>query len=785
MLLLGLLLALGTIMADYTSNYEQNGLSVQRFMQIRPMDSINPNTGIIHSRNGTVIILTVTNNGPSDRQNLTLSEDLSYLPPYIPITYSIRPSSTDGRQAAWNAGDLPAGRRFEVVFSLPVVVDDMAAKSAKPPVTSSAHPPAELSAPTLVDKGQTVSLQLLTPTGLPISGATIQLIMPSGLRVSGVTDANGRYAYSADQSGFYTYGIPDYLVGVIPATESRVPVVVAPPTTGAITPLANNSNSTSQPLFNADQLLGLWPFAGGFLLVGLIAFGLYGYFNRPIIDDRGPTPPAPATRPPVHDGGSASSSGASAYSDAGRSLTSVSSSASASSSAFESGPSSSSKSGESAPAPADESSVIGGSSTSDSDVLSKTRNLIAARRKPEFSTTQQFRESQSRSDSADEETGAYAGKEEGHEKEVESEAYSEAQEAASVRYTEETTMMPERINSPSFSSSSDEGSSGQSGASDGSDASDASDVSERQEGSDNSGSSDVSSNDSDVGAEKYSGATMPITGRPVPAWMTRASPLESESSEVDDEAISKTIAELEALRTELKNRAQARGEGMAKDGEISASPSDYASRRQKSEESYQTLKKLGEKLDSASEFRDLDETIDAQIEENAQAEQDNAEVLNDAGEPEASLEEISESIAPEQPTVSEAAGADEAEYAEMPASESIDKPLRSDESVSDDSASDESSSSSSEPIQPLPEPVPPLSDLSPPSPSARFLSRRAISIAPIPPNVRQKIRRLIKTNETAPRQSGPAKRPVGRPKKKQETKGQKQIRRGPGRPRKN
>ncbi len=695
-LLTGFLLLLSALHADVSTSYTQDGLFIERSMQIRPIDSISSITGALRALNGSVITLAVTNRGPSDRRNLTLEEDLTYLPSYIRITYSIRPTQTDGRKAVWNVGDLPAGRRFEVSFSLPTPVSDASVAAAKPPVVRSARPPAEIIAPNLVDKGQTVVLRLTTPSGTPIGGAQLQVIQPDGTRASGTTDELGRLVFVADQTGFYTYGIPDFSAGAIPATESRVPVVVTPPTTGSITPVANTSNSASS-FFSLDSLFGLWPIAGGLLIVGLVAFGVYGYFNRPASDD-GPTVPAPAYRsaPPGEAGGPSTMP------------SSKSSDGQGSSSAMDRSAASTSASLGTAGSPA--------ISSSPTAVLSQTRDLLAARREAKA------RPDVSSEKSMEAERGDFSSK---------------------PHYTEETTVASER--------SSEEQSGAQEEEEDEMTAKTSASDSDGSESSGETESSEVSSHSKSAGS-------------PPPSWMTQEA-LSGERSEVDDEAISKTISELEALRSELKSRAKARAAGEEAPG--ASQGRQRPSRERHLEETFAELDKLGKDMDEEGGKEAADDPKEAQD-----------DVLSGAGEPEASDEEITESIAPaDAPTVSEAAGAGETTGGEETGAgpeqeEASDAPDNPAEEISRDGPSrgEPSDSDGAESSSP------------PPAPAPRFQIRDSISIAPIPPRMRRPsptrkeiVKRLearSKISSSALRKSvplskqasAPPKRGLGRPK---------------------
>lgn len=685
-LLMGFLLLLSAIHADISTHYEQDGLYIERIMQIRPINSISPFTGAVRTLNGTLITLVVTNRGPSDRHNLSLEEDLTYLPAYIRIIYSIQPSHTDGRKVLWDVGDLPSGRRFEVSFSLPTPVSDAAVASAKPPVVRSARPPAELIAPNLVDRGQTVVLRLTTPDGIPIGGAQLELIEPDGTRSSGVTDELGRFVFVADQTGFYTYSLPNFAAFAIPATESRVAVVVAPPTTGSITPV---NASGAAPLFSVDAVLGLWPFAGGLLIVGLLAFGIYGYFNRPARDD-GPTPPAPALRPPTNDMGGGAS-------------TMLPPSSAADRTASASGPTIAASfapdTGMRMPPPVSTStsSAMPGAAALSSGgpaVLSQTRDLLAARR----ATRDQYRGQPQRpaSDAADE-----GGEDEG----PDSGKSSSSDFGSKPDYGEETTMAPER---PSILESHTE-------EKEDDERKDSDAPSSSSRWTEETATSDAT--DADEAAMPDDSPRSKSTGSPPPAWMTQEA-LSGEQVEVDDEAITKTITELEALRSELKSRAKARVAAWEGTPQSDSQASAQSSGGRQLEESFDELDKLGQEIE--------DETSGKEAQE---------EALREAAAPEASDEEISESIAPaDMPTVSEAAEAGE----EGEGEETGAAPEQAEDASRDEQYSAEPDSSEpSEPDDAGPSP--------PPAPSPRTLIRNAISISPIPPRMRRQVKKSAKS----------------------------------------
>jgi len=526
------------IAANASVHYTQDGLSIDRQLTVQPIGGVDTNTGVMRTRYSSTIMLIVANPGPTDRQNVVISEDLTYLPSYIRLSISGNPDS-DGRTARWTLPSLPAGRSIAYSISLSAFVSDGAVTSADPPQVTSDRLPAQLTVPSLVDLNQNAVIVLRSNTGSPLADARIDVIGPDSHSISLSTDPSGRAFFTATQTGFYSYEVLDYRVAFRPTTEVRPAPVPVPSTTGAV--VASPSNTTSAGFSSPTiEISGLWPVVGALLMIGIVAFGLYVYLNRPA-DEEPSTPPAPATRPLTSDGVRISDLNSpsepnymrpsapsaersdSPLRDSSSSLSPSLSSASRSESSVSAAPSRpTSESNSSSPSA---SATSAGSSTipttpanpADSEkVRLQTRSLISERRGMggiSISPTRASPASLSPSPSS-------------------------LDWDAKPSVGEETTVS-------------------QTGSGDTSDR-----ASETQE-------SAPDSNDPPSPSDEAS------PSRPVPSWMTRT-PSDGENSEVDDEAISKTIAELEALRDQLRSRSSSRESRLSEEEDRSSSDSSDA-----------------------------------------------------------------------------------------------------------------------------------------------------------------------------------------------------------------
>ncbi len=491
-----LLLLSASILASASVRIEQDGLIFERSLSVVPMDSINPSTGVVRQLEQTVITLTLSNPGQTDRTSVVLTEDLTYLPSYVRLSFGTAPARTDGRTASWTLPVLPAGRSVSYSISLPLALPDSALRAALPPKIAADRLPARLDAPAQVDLGQNVALTLRLAHGEPLAGARIEVTSPGTQRFVLTTDSQGRAFFNANQSGFYSYSTPDFSLPFSPATQSREPPPPAAPAAGAIVPAP--AETPSSPAFSLDAA-GLWPIAGGLLFVGVLAFGLYAYFNRPSSEEPS-APPASAARPFVSESrpaGSPSDSGpVASRAGSDEPLPSLSSASSPPSSISGQPPSIPSTLSSASAAPS-------ASPSSSAELLGQTRDMLASRRSRPASASDSDTVTSSAPSPAPDTSDAVSP--------FSPPAAASAPPALSAR--------PSPAPKPDYS--------------------------------EQTSVSEPSGPEPDEEEEAPSGP------RP-PSWVTSPASLSAESTEVDDEAIAKTIAELEALREELRGRSASR-----------------------------------------------------------------------------------------------------------------------------------------------------------------------------------------------------------------------------------
>ncbi len=541
-ILLGLLLLLATLNANTSMQYPQDGLLVVRTLEVQQVQTVNTVMGVGTKSLQSVITLTLSNPGSVSRHNVILSEDVTYLPSYIRLTYSTQPTSTDGRTVSWTLPDLPAGQSARYTITLPVAISDAPVASAPAPRLTSDRPSAQLVVPTLSDAGQNVVLRLRANDGTALSNARIEVSAPNGQHLSLLTDGEGRAYFMANSSGFYTYSIPDFAVAFAPATEVRAPTLVLPPTASAIValPSANASaSSVSAPFqFPNIDLSGLWPVAGGLLLVGLAAFSLYAYFNRSQPEDYStPLPPAPSSRPYIHDMQGFGSSPSDSGPVAARAGTDENDSSSLGMPKSPSIPSSSNDARSASPELSSSgTSVVSTTAANMADspaIRARTRELISARRSGKPLSSSPAAAPSSNPFSSSSESASLSGSSSA----TSPDAAKPVFPSDAPAYSEQTQV------SPGFGDEED---------------------SDEDEDSDESPGA--------AGADDSS----PSSSRPVPSWMKRTASPQSETAEVDDEAIAKTISELEALRDELRARSTSRQKSGSSSALDASSSSDAA-----------------------------------------------------------------------------------------------------------------------------------------------------------------------------------------------------------------
>ncbi len=539
----------GLTLADTAVTYPMGHIEVTRTLAVRQIGRIDPGTGAAMPQYESIVTLTVANTGPLDRNAVRLEENLNWLPPHARLTYSLLPVS-DGQNARWVIDVLPAGRNFSVWFSLPVSVPDAAAQNAGSPRVNYNRSPALISVPPGVEIGGDANLRLRTADGLPLGGAEISVSTPEGKTLELQTDQTGKASFKAERAGFYTYGVPDYEVGFIPSTESIAPQVVVPATIGSLTPLPPSGAGQMEGLL---ALVGFWPLALGLVLVAAMAFAIYTYFNTMPGDDSEPMPPAPAVRLGGEESRNGKTDGAGGMSQAPGMVPKIPATGPAGAgqpTAFQGGEAGAAQAGAGGAgagaggvAPLGSVSYrFGAPGAGGGDLKAQTRDMLSRRR---AGTTGESTGRESETESGEPQMSGQQEEAQESDRREQDEAPQDDAGAQKTGFTEET-FVPE-------------------GPFDKED-----DMEEREPG---------------------------IQSARAPAWMTHAAaPEEAEETEIDDEAISKTIAELEQLRAELQARSleQGRGGRMVR----KEAPADEARETGENDENFQSFAS-GEEAESA------------------------------------------------------------------------------------------------------------------------------------------------------------------------------------------
>ncbi len=282
------LLVSGMAWADAQASYPIDGLVATRSLHVREIGHLDFSTGAVSSPwYESTVTLGVKNSGPTAHTGIVLEENLAYLPANVRLAYSVEPSSV-GHKAAWSIPYLASGEQFLVNITVMALVPDSAIGAQGPPGLEYARPIASLQAPQSIDQSGTVVLRLLDRARQPIPSSQVEVSAPDGrLRVL-TTDPAGYARFDAPLAGIYTYRVPAYTLDFIPSTQSLQPAPVIPPTTGAMvgtTPPPQNETD----LFNNLLLAGV--ILIGLVLAAFIGLVLLGFLSRSGIERDSDSPP--------------------------------------------------------------------------------------------------------------------------------------------------------------------------------------------------------------------------------------------------------------------------------------------------------------------------------------------------------------------------------------------------------------------------------------------------------------------------------------------------------------
>lgn len=266
--------------ANYSQTYVIGGwLSVSRLTTVTEDDGCPSvtdacaDTGAVFppsmgTQRGTQVQLVFQNIGPSDRNGISITESLAYVPSGAQMAYLPNPSSTDGRSATWEVGALRRGSARSLTYSFDAVVEQGDIERIPAVSGVSAEQGATLSAPRAVKVGERVTIKARSQDGQALSGARIIVSYPDGSSMRVGTDSSGTASFTALREGFYTYSVEGYTLLSLASTEAWAAAQV-PPAAGA----AVNENEGLVSAFAS-----LLPILAGIFVIAVVALIAYNFF---------------------------------------------------------------------------------------------------------------------------------------------------------------------------------------------------------------------------------------------------------------------------------------------------------------------------------------------------------------------------------------------------------------------------------------------------------------------------------------------------------------------------
>lgn len=246
------------------------------------------NTGAIGSPatgyTETTVVLSFRNIGTADREDISATESLTYVPEGATLSFSPEPSSFDGRVAIWQIGSIPAGQSKQVSYSFSAATSEGLLGRMLPVKVDSEPLGVYLSAPLSAKAGEPIPLRLSTASGQAVSGAIIFASSPDGGVSAVKTDRQGAATFSASNDGFYTYSVASCKLMRLASTSVKNATVEAPATSAAA------ADTGIVP-----SIIGALPILAGILVVLFIITLVYNFISssRAEADE----PQAPATQP--------------------------------------------------------------------------------------------------------------------------------------------------------------------------------------------------------------------------------------------------------------------------------------------------------------------------------------------------------------------------------------------------------------------------------------------------------------------------------------------------------
>ncbi len=245
-----LLLAPFCFSADYSSSYVFGGwLKVTRTIYVSETPgcasgaatgacsstgAIQPSLDGSGAGGSTYVTLLAENIGPTNRQNVELSEDLSYVPASAKLHFSTVPSIFEGSIAVWKVQSMEKGGELNISYSFPASLSAGQIGRIVATAAKSSHPEISIAVPASSVAGQKIPISVRTADGAPVANAAVIISYPDGTSRSARTDSSGAASVVAGQAGFYTYSADGYSLSRLVSTDVQSSPAIPPNAASAV-----------------------------------------------------------------------------------------------------------------------------------------------------------------------------------------------------------------------------------------------------------------------------------------------------------------------------------------------------------------------------------------------------------------------------------------------------------------------------------------------------------------------------------------------------------------------
>ncbi|MCX8197231.1 MAG: hypothetical protein N3G80_02865 [Candidatus Micrarchaeota archaeon] len=216
----------------------------------------------------TKVTLVVENVGSITRTNITIGENILYIPPGAKVEFSPSPSASDGKTVYWSIPQLAPGQSKKYSYEFDAALSESDTKRLSPLLVVAEPVLVYLSAPSSLQVGSRIDLVLKTIHGEPVAGAAIAVEFADGSRQLVKTNSQGIASFDAKKAGFYTYTVEGYKLAqpistsVFLKEEQKVPPSAA-------------ASVADKGLISA--LSGIFPVFAAIFAIAIIALILYNF----------------------------------------------------------------------------------------------------------------------------------------------------------------------------------------------------------------------------------------------------------------------------------------------------------------------------------------------------------------------------------------------------------------------------------------------------------------------------------------------------------------------------